>query len=199
VKSAFEIVKEAMKNTLNTYGLVMNKQANAGNLTVSHFMTILRKLTSFINKDLMIEYFNLDNNYDFRLDLKQTRTASSKKKFKAYISKINQSGQTYALQFINANIEQIVKVDIPSIFDYINKVFGYITIAYNKDTYFTQNSQTGLWSFHITDNDLTKQQQIKQIRNGAKAGRGALSKEDIAKKVWKYRYTWINIFRKKCK
>jgi hypothetical protein len=76
-----------MKNTLNTYGLIMNTQANTGNLAVSHFMTILQKLTSFMNKDLMIEYFNLDPNYDFRLDLKQTGTASSKNEFKAYISK----------------------------------------------------------------------------------------------------------------
>jgi hypothetical protein len=72
----------------------MNK-SNPGNLTVSHFMTILQKLTSFINKDLMIEYFNLDISYDFRLDLKQTRTASSKKQFKAYISKTNNQGVTY--------------------------------------------------------------------------------------------------------
>ena len=112
-------------------------------------MTILQKLTSFINKDLMIEYFNLDINYDFILDLKQTRTASSKKQFKAYVSKTNTSGQTYAQQFINSNIEQIVKIDIPSIFDYINKVFGYIAIAYNKDIYFTENPSTHLWSFHI--------------------------------------------------
>jgi hypothetical protein len=73
-------------------------------------------------------------------------------------------------------------VYIPSNFDYINKVSGYIVIAYDKHTYFTENPSTHLWSFHIMDNDLTKQQQIKEIRNAAKAGRGTLSKEDIAKK-----------------
>jgi hypothetical protein len=76
-----------------------------------------------------------------------------------------------------------VKIDILSIFDYINKVFGYTAIAYNKDTYFTQNPQTHLWSFHITDNDLAKQQQIKELRNTAKISRGTLTKEDIASKV----------------
>jgi muramoyltetrapeptide carboxypeptidase LdcA involved in peptidoglycan recycling len=74
-----------MKQTLNTYGLIMNTQANPGNLTVSHYMTIHQILTSFINKDLMIEHFNLDPSYDFRLDLKNIRTANSKKQFKAFI------------------------------------------------------------------------------------------------------------------
>jgi hypothetical protein len=92
----------------------------------------------------MTEYFYLDNNYDFRLDLKQTRTANSKKQFKAHISKTNNLGQNYAQQFVNSNIEQIVKVDIPNIFDYINKVAGYTAIAYNRDTYFTENPSTHL-------------------------------------------------------
>jgi hypothetical protein len=185
--SAFEIIKIVMKNILNTYGLVMNTQSNPGNLTVSHYMTILQKLTSFINKDLMLEYFSLDANYDFRLDLKSTRTANNKKQFKVFISKTNKN-QTYAQTFVNNNIEQIVRVNISSVFNYINKISSYITITYDKNNYFVKNTTTHLLNFHIQDNDLQKQQQIKELRNAAKTGRTTMTKEGVASKVWKYKY-----------
>jgi hypothetical protein len=42
----------------------MHTQAQKdGNLTVSHYMTLPQKLTSIINKDLIITYFNLPKNY----------------------------------------------------------------------------------------------------------------------------------------
>jgi hypothetical protein len=39
-----------------------------GNLTVSHYMTFLQKLTSIVNYYLMKMHFNLPAGYDFVLD-----------------------------------------------------------------------------------------------------------------------------------
>jgi peroxiredoxin family protein len=73
-KGAFANVKEAVKLFLTNYGLVMFTQAQqSGNLTVSHYMTLLQKLISIINKDLMIAYFNLFINYNFKVDVKNIR------------------------------------------------------------------------------------------------------------------------------
>jgi hypothetical protein len=78
-KGAFEYVKEVVKRLLTTYGLVMFTQAQkSGNLTVSHYMTLLQKLTSIINKDLMITYFNLPPNYNFKIDIKNTSLKSKR-------------------------------------------------------------------------------------------------------------------------
>jgi hypothetical protein len=79
-KGAFETVKEVVKRFLTTYGLTMYTQTNtSGNLTVSHYMTLLQKLTSIINKDLMIAYFNLPKNYNFKVDVKNTRLRNNQK------------------------------------------------------------------------------------------------------------------------
>jgi hypothetical protein len=70
------------------------------------------------------------------------------------------------------------------IFKHINFVFGYNPIAYEV--------QTVSWKTHpvfkITDQDLLKQEQIKQIRAVNKAASSTYSKKDIAGKVWKYHY-----------
>jgi hypothetical protein len=73
-KGTFENVKTIVKRLLMNYGLTMYTQAQkTGNLTVSHYMTLLQKLTSIINKDLMITNFNLPPNYNFKVDVKNTR------------------------------------------------------------------------------------------------------------------------------
>jgi hypothetical protein len=78
--NAFENVKNSVKRFLTEKGLTMYTQAQkTENLTVSHYMTLLQKLTSIINKDLMISYFNLDPTYNFKVDVKNTRLKNNQK------------------------------------------------------------------------------------------------------------------------
>jgi hypothetical protein len=89
-KVRFENVKEAVKLFLTNYGLTMYTEAKkSGNLTVSHYMTILQKLTSIINKNLMITYFNLAPNYNFKVDIKNTKLKNSQKNYNKYILQKN--------------------------------------------------------------------------------------------------------------
>jgi hypothetical protein len=76
----FENVRTVVKRFLDMYGLVMHTQTQEeGNITVSHNMTILQKLTSIINKDLIIAYFGLSANYNFKVDVKNTRLRNNQK------------------------------------------------------------------------------------------------------------------------
>jgi hypothetical protein len=55
-QSAFEILKDEVKTFLTEYNVSMyTKDNQQGNLTVSHCMTFLQKLTSVLNLDLMRE------------------------------------------------------------------------------------------------------------------------------------------------
>jgi hypothetical protein len=47
-------------------------------------VTLLQKLTSIINKDLMIAYFNLPKNYNFEVDVKNSRLRNSQKDYNKY-------------------------------------------------------------------------------------------------------------------
>jgi hypothetical protein len=58
----------------------MHTKTNAaGNLSVSHYMTLLQKLTATLNRDIMISYFRLPEDYDFNLDDQHTKRAGSQK------------------------------------------------------------------------------------------------------------------------
>jgi hypothetical protein len=67
-KNTFEIVKDEVKKFLSEYNIKMKTNTQAENLTVSHYMTLLQKLTSIINQDLMRIHFNLPQGYDSVLD-----------------------------------------------------------------------------------------------------------------------------------
>jgi hypothetical protein len=102
-KGAFENAKKIVKRFLGTYGLVMHTQTQVdGNLTVSHYMTILQKLTLIINKDLMITYFCLPANYNFKVDVKNTRLRNNQKDYNKYILQTNAEGNNRVIQYINS-------------------------------------------------------------------------------------------------
>jgi hypothetical protein len=74
----------------------MNSKTNLqGNLNVSHYMTIVQKLASFINHDLMADFFKLDENYNFQTDPKNTRLKNNQKDYKNYLLRTNQQGETF--------------------------------------------------------------------------------------------------------
>jgi hypothetical protein len=98
-------------------------------------MTILQKLTLIINKDLMITYFNLDPNYDFKVDVKNTRLRNNQKDYNKYITQKNQQGDDKIVQYINNNTEQFIRGDILNIFEYINSISGYVVIQFNAKIY----------------------------------------------------------------
>jgi hypothetical protein len=180
-KSAFEIVKNEVKKFLSEYNIKMKTNTQDGNLTDAHYMTLLQKLTSIINQDLMRIHFNLPPNYDFVLDPSHKKKGNAQKEFKAYVMQDMGNNQTPVTIYLNDNSYRLTKKDIIDIFTYINTVAGYEVIS----------SKTANMSwvphpvFDITDTDLLKQQQIKAIRPANKAK--DLSKEDVASKVWKYR------------
>jgi hypothetical protein len=131
-KGAFENVK-VVKRFLTTYGLGMYTQTQKnGNLTVSHYMIILQKLTSIINKDLMIAYFDLPPNYNFKVDVKNTRLRNNQKDYAKYLLRTNQ-GFNRIIQFINANMDQISRADVPTIFKYISNISGYMAIEFDPN------------------------------------------------------------------
>jgi hypothetical protein len=72
-------------------------------------MTLLQKLTSLINKDLMITYFNLPPNYNFKIDVKNTRLRNTQKDYAKYLAQTNAQGANRVVQFINNNMDQITR------------------------------------------------------------------------------------------
>jgi aspartate carbamoyltransferase regulatory subunit len=127
-------------------------------------MTLLQKLTSIINQDLMRIHFSLPG-YDFVLDPSHKKKPNAQKEFKAFVMQDMGNDQTPVTIYLNDNAYRLTKKDIIDIFDYINDVAGV-----NVITYKTANV-TGVAHpvFDITDTDLAKQQQIKQIRAQNKA------------------------------
>jgi hypothetical protein len=159
-----------------------------GNLTVSHNMTILQKLTSIINKDLMITYFNLPPNYNFKVDVKNTRLRNNQKDYNKHITQKNQQGDNKVVQYISNNTDQLVKGDIPNIFNYINNISGYIAIQFVANNFLVKDQNTNVVKYMIKDNDLQKQIQIKELRNAAKEKRSTFTKADVGGRIWKYCY-----------
>jgi hypothetical protein len=135
-KGAFENVKEAVKLFLTNYKLTIYTQTQTTeNLTISHYITILQKLTSLINKDLMIAYFNLPKNYNFEVDVKNSRLRNNQKDYNKYLLQTNAQGFNRIIQYINSNMDQIARSDVPTIFKYINDIlvilqFSLILIIY---------------------------------------------------------------------
>jgi hypothetical protein len=167
----------------------MNSKNNPqGNLTVSHYMTILQKLTSFINHDLMADFFKLDDNYNFQSDPKNTRLKNNQKDYKNYLLRTDPQGDPFIKRFIIDNSERLVQSDIPNIFNYINRISAREAISYDPENLLVPDKTTKNPTFNIVDNDLQNQIQIKQIREAAKNKRATLTKEEVAGKVWKYRY-----------
>jgi hypothetical protein len=79
-QSAFEILKDEVKAFLTDYNVSMHTTDDQrGNLTVSHYMTLLQKLTAVLNQDLMRACFNLKENYDFVLDLQSRKKKAAQK------------------------------------------------------------------------------------------------------------------------
>jgi hypothetical protein len=61
-------VKDEVKKFLTENNVKMHKKDQPGNLTVSHYMTLLQKLISILNYNLIRACFRLDADYDFVLD-----------------------------------------------------------------------------------------------------------------------------------
>jgi hypothetical protein len=79
----------------------------------------------------------------------------------------------------------LINRDIPDIFDYINSTTGtYKPIAYEL----VNGQQKYHKVFNTIDQDVEKQQRLKQIRDAGKARRPNLTKQQVADTVWKYRY-----------
>jgi hypothetical protein len=144
----------------------------------------------------MITYFKLPPNYNFKVDVKNTRLRNNQKYYVKYLLQTNPHGNNRVDQYLNANLTQIVKGDIPSIFNYINNISGYIAIQFDPKNLLadvsssssSSSSSSAVYVFNIRYNDLIKQQQIKELRNKAKLKRVSFDKEDIAKRIWQYRY-----------
>jgi hypothetical protein len=145
-------------------------------------MTLLQKLTSIINYELMKICFKLPENYDFDLDSRNKKKTNAQKEYKEFLTQDMGNEQTPVTTYLINNSYRLTKKDIIDIFAYINAVAGEDII-----TSTTANIQgVSHPVFNITDTDLVKQQQIKAIRA---QNRGTeLSKKDLAGKVWKYRY-----------
>jgi hypothetical protein len=86
------------------------------------------------------------------------------------------------------NTKRFIQSDIPSIFNYINKISGREAITYDPGNLLVPDKTTKNPTFNIIDNDLQNQLQIKQIREAAENKRSTVTKEEVAGKVWKYRY-----------
>jgi hypothetical protein len=87
-----EILKEEIKGFLAEYGISMRTKTNPqGNFSVSHYMTLLQKLTSTLNRDIMIIYFRVPEDYDFNLDDQHTKRVGSQKGYKEWL--LQKSGE----------------------------------------------------------------------------------------------------------
>jgi hypothetical protein len=152
-------------------------------------MTLLQKLTLIINKDLMITYFNLPPNYNFKVDVKNTRLRNNQKDYNKYILQKDNQGNDRIIRYINENIDQIMKGDVSNIFNYINSISGYIAIQFDVKNLFVQSSSNNTIKYNIRDNDLQKQIQIKELRTAAKG-----KKIHLLKKMLLKTYGSINIY-----
>jgi hypothetical protein len=158
-KSVFETLKNEMKRFLCEYNVIMHTKTKAGNLTVSHYITLLQKLTSILNYDLMRECFNLNENYDFVLDPMHKKKTNTQKQYK-YLTQNMDNDQTQATQFLFRNTYRIVNKDVVDIFNHINVVAGDEVITHK----FVNVSGKAYTVFQIVDKDLVEQQRIKEIR-----------------------------------
>jgi hypothetical protein len=132
----------------------------------------------------MRECFNLRENYDFVLDPQSKKKKTAQKEYKQFLTCEVGNNRINATQYLINNAYRIINKDITNIFNHINKTAGYNPITYKAA------NKTGKSHpiFDIVDQDLLRQEQIKQIRAQNKAASGGYSKKDIAGKVWKYCY-----------
>jgi hypothetical protein len=143
-----------MKDFIAEYNISMDTKTNQqGNLSVSHYMTLLQKLTSTLNRDIMISYFRLPPNYDFNIDELSVKKASSQRGYKEWL--IQESGGAGRVhQLVLGETYRLINRDIPDIFDYINSTTGtYKPIAYEL----VNGQQKGHNVFSIVDQDVQKQ------------------------------------------
>jgi hypothetical protein len=182
---AFEILKNELKDFLTDFGISMHTKTNPdGNLSVSHYMTLLQKLTATLNCDIITFYFRLPDNYDFNLDDQHTKRSGSQKGYKEWLLQ-EAGGDTRVHQIVINEACRMVNKDIPDIFAYINSTTGtYKPIEYEL----VDSQQKHHQVFQIEDADVQKQEKLKAIRDANKAQRANLTKQQIADKVWKYRY-----------
>jgi hypothetical protein len=87
-------------------------------------MTLLQKLTSIINQDLMKIHFNLPTGYDFVLDPSHKKKPNAQKEFKAFVMQDMGNDQT------SVTIYRLTKKDIIDNFIYINTVAGQNVITH---------------------------------------------------------------------
>jgi hypothetical protein len=86
-------------------------------------MTLLQKLTSTINHDLMVIYFRVPADYDFNLDDQHTKRSGSQKGYKEWLLQEYQGG-TRVHSVITEEAYQMINKDISDIFAYINSTTG---------------------------------------------------------------------------
>jgi hypothetical protein len=109
---------------LEEYGISMYTNANPnGNLSVSHYMTLLQKLTSTLNKNLMIQYFRVPEEYDFNLDDQHTKRSCRQKGYKEWLLQEYQDAPR-VYQIVPYEAYQMINRDIPDTFPYINYTTG---------------------------------------------------------------------------
>jgi hypothetical protein len=102
-KKLFRNTERLNEKFLTEYNIKMHTNSQAGNLTVSHYMTLLQKLTSIINYDLMKICFNLPENYDFVLDPSHKKKKNAQKEYKAYLIQDMGNEQTPITIYLNEN------------------------------------------------------------------------------------------------
>jgi hypothetical protein len=113
---------------------------------------------------------------------------NNQKDYNKYITQKNSEESNRIAQYINNYTNQLVISDVPTIFKYINDISGYAEIQIDPSNLVAKDTTDNLFKFVIRDNDLQKQLQIKEMRNAAKTKRGGFTKEDVAKRIWQYRY-----------
>jgi hypothetical protein len=130
--NVFEILKYEIKEFLKECNIQMHTKTNPdGNLSVSHYMTLLQKLTSVINKQPMINYFPLSIDYDFNIDYQHIKKAHKQKEYKAYLTQISTENSIRSTNLIVGLSHHTINRDILNIFKYINDLTGdYKPITY---------------------------------------------------------------------
>jgi hypothetical protein len=127
-------------------------------------------------------HFSLPPGYDFVLDPSHKKKPAAQKEFKEFVMQDMGNDQTPVTAYLNNNAYRITKKDILDIFIYINTVAGVNVITAELKA----DSGDPHAKFRILDTDLQKQERIKQIHAQNKAIN--VSKDDVASRVWKYRY-----------
>jgi hypothetical protein len=172
---------------LEVCNLTMKSKNNpAGTLTVSHYMTILQKLTSLSLHNYIKSLFRLGDDYDFDVDEANTKLKANQDVIRESLLKRVSDTKTGATQFLRNNFQYIYNNDIPSIVKYINDVSGggEKVITLTKKTGSTEGKNT--YFYEVVDRDLAKQLQKRAAKASAVEKRGTYTATDIYDKRLKH-------------